>query len=94
MQKLRRIGVLSAAKMYGVITAIFGLFIGAMFSLFSLVGGAMAGAEGAWAMIFGVGAIIIVPIFYGLIGFVSGGLMAWIYNMAAGVMGGVEIEIS
>jgi hypothetical protein len=82
--------------MYGVIAGFFGLVLGGLFSLFSLVGGAMgamAGEQGAWAMLFGVGAIIIAPIFYGIIGFISGGLMAWIYNIAAGVMGGVELEL-
>jgi hypothetical protein len=41
-----------------------------------------------------VGAIVILPIFYGIIGGVFGALGAVIYNLAAGWVGGLEIDIS
>jgi hypothetical protein len=42
--------------------------------------------------LFGVGSIVFFPIFYGCIGFVSTLIMAALFNVAAGVVGGVEVE--
>lgn len=36
--------------------------------------------------------IVIVPVFYGVLMFVFGALYALIYNVAAGFVGGVEME--
>jgi hypothetical protein len=41
----------------------------------------------------GVGAIILFPLLYGLMGFVVGVISGWIYNLAAKIFGGVEIEL-
>jgi hypothetical protein len=100
---IKRIRPMSFAKMNGVICAFIGLLIGGMFSLIGLVGGAAmlnqsnsgdAGTAGAaMGMIFGVGAIIIVPICYAIFGFIWGLLGAAVYNLAAGMMGGLELDI-
>jgi hypothetical protein len=42
--------------------------------------------------VFGVGAVVILPIFYGVMGGLMGLLMAWLYNLVAGFVGGVEIR--
>ena len=36
--------------------------------------------------------IIVMPIFYGLIGFIFGALGAWLYNLMAKWIGGVKLE--
>ena len=41
----------------------------------------------------GVGAVIVFPILYGLMGFVATLIAAWLYNVAAGVVGGVEVDV-
>ncbi len=97
MQKIQRIGVFSAARLGGALYAAFGLLFGAVFSLFSLIGAAasgLAGEEGALGLLFGVGAIVILPLVYGLMGFIGMALGALIYNLVAGVVGGIEIELS
>ena len=99
MQSVSRIGVLSLAKMLAVVYAFLGLFIGGVISLFSVMGAAMgraAGGEsgGAVALLFGAGAVIILPVFYGCIGFVGGLIVAPLYNLVAKVVGGIEIELS
>ena len=43
--------------------------------------------------LFGVGAVVAFPIFYGCLGFVGLLFAAWLYNLVAGVVGGVEVEI-
>lgn len=36
--------------------------------------------------------IIILPLMYGIVGFVAGAIQAIIYNLAAGFIGGIRIE--
>lgn len=43
---------------------------------------------------FGVGAVIALPIFYGILGIVMGALSAALYNLFAGIFGGIDIETS
>ena len=44
-------------------------------------------------MLFGAGSIVILPIFYGVIGAVMMMLTALLYNLAARIAGGIEIEV-
>jgi len=44
-------------------------------------------------MMFGVGAIVFLPIFYGVIGAVGGAICAALYNVFAGMIGGVELNL-
>jgi hypothetical protein len=98
---IKRVGPLSVAKVSGLLYALMGLLFGACISLFMMAAGSLAG--GPWAdtpqlggamfgAIFGVGAIVFLPIFYGVMGFVFGGIGAAIYNVVAGWIGGIEIE--
>ena len=96
---IRRIGVLSLAKIMGVLYGGIGLVIGICFALFSVLGGGaamMGGQEGAAAgglmMGMGLGFAIAAPIFYGILGFVGGLLTGWLFNLAAGFVGGLEVE--
>ena len=94
---LKSIGVMSAAKVVGVLYAVMGLLMGVMFgAIFSLVP-TMAGPEGGvpgWmAPMFGFGAIVFMPILYGIMGFVGGAIAALIYNALAGVIGGLELRL-
>ena len=83
----------------GMVYGLIGLVVGALFALLSLVGagfGAALQESGSPfpAALFGVGAIIILPIFYGCLGFVGGLISSAIYNMVAGAAGGIEVELS
>lgn len=96
---IKRFGVASVAKVLGAAYATIGLIAGFFVTLAAAVGGVAAIVEsqdvggGAAGMLFGVGAIVFFPIFYGLIGFVSGAIGALIYNLFAGIVGGVEIDV-
>ncbi len=100
---LKSFGVLSVAKIYGIVCAILGFIFGLLYgAIFMLVGGAMmAGGQqtsetamgGAGAFGIGLVMIITIPIFYGIFGFVCGALAAWIYNVTAGFIGGLEFEV-
>jgi len=94
---VRRMGVWSVAKLYSVMAGTFGLLIGAIIACVSLVGGTLARSDSSTsafpAAFLGVGAIIIAPIFYAVIGLISGAIGAALYNLFAGIVGGVEMEV-
>ena len=92
---VKRVGPLSVAKNAAVLYAILGLFAGALFSL-AAVAGAFAddsGAAAGLAGLLGVGAIVILPIFYACIGFVGALIMCALYNVIASMVGGIEMEV-
>ena len=98
---IRRIDPVSAAKIQGLLMACVGLLIGACISLFALALGGLAASSsdepvgGAIVgMLFGAGAIIIAPIFYGIIGFISGLISAFFFNFAAKFTGGLVVDAS
>jgi hypothetical protein len=90
---IRRIEPMSAAKVGGMLYALLGLLFGVIFTLFSFTGMGMMGAGmGSMGALFGVGAIIILPIVYGIAGFIFCGIAAAFYNVAAKMAGGLEIQ--
>jgi len=94
---IKRVGAMSVAKIAAVLYAGMGLLLGAVFSLVGMAGfGAMANSGDAppfMGMIFGVGAIVILPICYGIGGFIFTLIAASLFNVAAGMTGGVEVEV-
>ncbi len=104
MNKLRikKLGILSVAKMYAVIMLVISLLISVPYGLFiivfSLTGASSIGGQGGLALggggvVFGLLFMIGLPIFYGALGFVFGALGALLYNIFAGFVGGIEIEV-
>ena len=92
MVKVKRVGVMSLGKVLGVLYAMLGLIVGALFSLFSIVGAIFSpDVPGALGLV-GVGSIIFFPIFYGLMGLVFGMITALLYNLVASWVGGIELE--
>ncbi len=92
---LTRIGVLSLARFFACLYGLLGLIVGAIFSLISLFGAAARGPQPGAAFIgIGVGAIVILPLFYGVLGFIGGIIGAALFNLVASMIGGVELEFS
>jgi len=99
---IRRFGVISVAKMYGLLMFIFGLVFGVIYGLILIVFGAAisamapgrdATAGGVSTVVMGVAMMIGLPIFYGVLGFIMGAIGALIYNAVAGIIGGVKFEL-
>lgn len=81
--ELKKLGVLSVAKIEAVIMAIFGFIFGI---IFAITGTAFGGPA------FGILSIVVFPIMYAVLGFVSGAIGAWLYNFAADKIGGIDME--
>jgi hypothetical protein len=96
MVTVRRIGPGSALKVGAALYGFMGLLMGIVFALVSLLGGAlMLPAEaGVFRMFFGVGAIILLPVCYAVLGGILGAIGAVVYNLVVGVVGGLEVEIN
>jgi hypothetical protein len=92
---LKRLGPLSCAKIAGTLYAIIGLLVGAIFALVSLASGlgANPSGDGGFRPFIGIGAIVAFPILYGGMGFVMTLLGAWLYNILADAVGGIELDL-
>jgi hypothetical protein len=99
--RIRKIGILSVAKIYAVMMLVMSLLISVPYGMMVMIFGAvMVGSGANEGMMAGGGAIVMglmimigLPVFYAIIGFIAGALGAVIYNIFAGIVGGVEIEV-
>ena len=94
---IRRVGPLSVAKIAATLYAVMGLILGAVFSLIGISGFGASGSEpspfGPFGAMIGAGSIIFFPIMYACIGFVGSLIAAALYNVVAGMVGGVEVDV-
>ncbi len=92
MAIVRRVGPGSAFKVGLVLYALIGLVLGICMAFVSMVAGtlgSMGQSAAPGARLFGF-----FPLIYGLIGGVFGAIGAAIYNLAAGWVGGLEVDIN
>jgi hypothetical protein len=93
MQRIRSVGVMSCAKVFGITYACIGL----LFIPFAVLGGLASmiseQSHGAISSAVFVFLGLLAPFFYGAIGFVFGAIWAWLYNLVAGWVGGIEIDL-
>ncbi len=92
---IRRFGPLSCARIAGVLYALLGVVIGAIFSLASVVGGLASSSseDASLRAAMGIAAILVFPVLYGGLGFVGTLIAAWLYNALVEVVGGIEVEL-
>jgi hypothetical protein len=96
---VKRVGPVSVAKNVAVLYAVLGIIIGGFFSLAGIAGafggaaGEDSGAAAGLAALFGVGAIVIFPIFYACVGFIGSLIAAALYNLVASMVGGIQLDV-
>ena len=100
---IRRFNVFSVAKIQGFLAFVIGLLIGVIYGFaFMIFGAAISSLApqtdsqamgGVGAIVIGLVIMIAVPILYSIIGFIGGAIGALVYNLAAGVVGGVKFEL-
>ena len=97
---VRRVRPLSLGKILGAMYVTIGLFAGLIISIVSVLGFAIGSVaapdqlENLPGLLFGAGAVLFIPLVYGTIGFIGGLIAALVYNLIAGVVGGLEIEVA
>ena len=84
VQSIDRIGVVSVAKMYAAVTTVMSL----LYAIPLLIFGS------AYDFGFGFGMFLGIIIVAALGGFISGAIGAFVYNLVAGSVGGVELHLS
>jgi hypothetical protein len=84
VKKLRAIGVGSVFRMSVVIGAAAGLLVGFILMVVDFIDK---------RFLEGVVTLVLAPILYGLLGAIVNALMAWVYNLAASRLGGVELYL-
>lgn len=96
---LKRIGILSAGKILALLYACIGLIAGGIISLFATLGVFASLADKSLpggpiiAAFMGLGALILMPLLYGSLGFLIGVVGSSIYNGLAKLVGGIELEL-
>lgn len=92
--RVRSFNVVQLGLMYGIISALVGLILGLFLGLFS---GMLAAIPNANFPNIGPIGIVLFPILYAILlfiaGFVEGIIIAALYNLVAGWIGGVEIQL-
>jgi hypothetical protein len=91
MRRIKSVGVLSCAKLTG---ALYGA-IGLLLIPIALISGVASMAMGHDAL-GGVALVVLgifAPILYGAMGFLLGAFSAWLYNLMAKWLGGIQIEL-
>jgi len=96
MHVVKSVGVMSAAKIMGLVYGCLGLIF-VPFLLIAGLAGFLAGNDKAafpFAGVAGVVFAILAPLIYGAMGFVFGAISALIYNLVAKWVGGLELEVT
>jgi hypothetical protein len=106
MVRIHRIGIFSLGKVSAILYGLFGLLGGLFMTAISLLGmifsgsyqsayssyGSYGGSSSIVSVITGLGAVVCLPIVYGIMGFIGGVITAFFLNLALKYAGGLEIE--
>ena len=84
-QQIRRFGIGQTAKVVAVLYALMGLVFAPIFLLAAMFSPKETG--------FGAGFAVAVPILYGVCGFIFTAIGCALYNLVAGWVGGIEVEL-
>jgi len=93
MHVVKSIGVLSVAKIMGLIYLCLGLLFIPFFLFFGLVGLIAGQDKTPFVGVIGVVFAILMPLVYGAMGFITGAIGALLYNVFAKMVGGFELTL-
>ena len=86
-QQIKRFSIGQSAKFLGVLYLLLGLIFVPFFLMIEMFAPDSAGG-------FGTVFAIMMPVMYSVIGLISGAVGAALYNLVAGWVGGIEVELS
>jgi hypothetical protein len=93
MNVIKSVGVLSVAKILGLIQACLGVILIPFFLLIGLAGTLAGRQQSPFAGMVGLVLAFCMPIIYGVMGFIMGAIGAALYNLFANWIGGIEIRV-
>ncbi|MBW8782459.1 MAG: hypothetical protein JF599_11305 [Verrucomicrobia bacterium] len=98
IKRLKKIAPLQLGKVLAITYGLLSLVMVPFFLLFSAVASLAPTAQSGPGMIpmmlgMGIGFLIIAPVLYAVMGFVTGVIGAFVYNLVAGWVGGIEVEV-
>ena len=93
MHIIRAVGVLSAAKIMGLIYGTLGLLFIPIFLLAVMASMMAGGGNSVFSGVAGLVLAVLLPVLYGGMGFIMGALGALLYNLFAKWVGGIEVQV-
>jgi hypothetical protein len=93
MYMVKSVGVMSVAKIAGLVYGCLGLLFIPFFLLIGLAGSLADQGKNPFTGAVGVVFAILAPFLYGVMGFIIGALGALLYNLFAKLVGGFELEL-
>ena len=95
--ELKAIGPVSSAKVLGLFYAAIGLVAGVVVACVALAGATLGrGGEDVSPFLgsmFGVAAIVLLPVLYGVLGALGGLILSGLYNVIARRVGGIQVTL-
>lgn len=92
MAEIKSVDIMSWAKIHALFGIVFGFVYGILVGVVLTAVGASLAKGGMVA--FGIASVIIFPIIFGIMAFITGAIMAFLYNFFASKIGGIKIELS
>jgi len=92
MQSIQSIDIRSCAKIVGATYGAMGLLFCPLL-LIAALGGVLSGDNSGVNAVGALLLALLLPILYGGLGFLMGALGAWVYNIVASTVGGIQIEL-
>jgi hypothetical protein len=93
IRRVKRIAPLQLGKMLGLLYGIMGVIFCPIFLIASLFASHGPSAQRVGLMAFGTGFALVLPFLYAAMGFLGGIISAFIYNLIARWIGGIEVEV-
>ncbi|MGA9882785.1 MAG: hypothetical protein WBQ34_03595 [Candidatus Acidiferrales bacterium] len=97
MRKIKKFEPLSVMRIaaigYGALGLVEGAFISIIFTMMPMAASANQNMPRGLSILFGGLAFVIFPALFAVIGSISGGLGAVIYNVSAHYVGGIAVEV-
>jgi hypothetical protein len=92
MAVIKSVDIISWAKIHALFGIVFGFIYGLLFAVIGAAIGFHRAMPGVTA--FGLMSIIIFPIVFGILAFICGAILAFLYNFFASKIGGIQIELA
>ena len=92
-QEIKRLYVWSVAKLQAILMAVIGFLLGLFYALLGVALGPAAFGESAGIIALGFWLLLLLPLVYGIMGLVGGGIGAALYNCVAKWVGGIKLQL-